>query len=127
MVDPGDPRRDRRDAWVLVSATGRHRAALVKFPRIYWLFSAVLMMAWALQTRWKRGSRLGLLAWIVGIVAGLLVLGRRVLEPVVSARFLLDALGVSAVLTGSSAAWFWLRGCARRVAERVPGGWQPYR
>ena len=63
--------------------------------------SAVLIIAWALRTRWQRGSRLGLSAGMAGLVAGLLVLRRHVLEPVVSARCLLDALGVSAVLTGT--------------------------
>jgi len=102
---------------VLVIATGSHRAALVNFLGIYWLFSAVLIIAWALRTRWKRGSRLGLLAGMVGLVAGLLVLGRHVLEPVVSARFLLDALGVPAVLTGT------LRLLGAFEVERRTGRW----
>ena len=50
---------------VLVIATGSRRAALVNFLGIYWLFSAVLTIAWALRTRWKRGTRLGLwLGWL---------------------------------------------------------------
>ena len=65
----------------------------MNFLGIYQLFSAVLIIAWGLRTRWKRGSRLGLLAGMVGLVAGLLMLGRHVLEPVVSDGFLLDALG----------------------------------
>jgi hypothetical protein len=79
------------------------------------LIGAVLTVAWALRTRWKRGSWLGLIAGVVGIVAGLLVLGRHVLEPVVFARFLVDALGVSAVLTGT------LRVSGAFEVERGPG------
>ena len=45
------------------------------------------------------------------------MLGRHVLEPVVSARFLLDALSVSAVLTGT------LRLLGAFEAERRTGRW----
>jgi uncharacterized membrane protein HdeD (DUF308 family) len=102
---------------VLAIATGSDRAALVNFLGIYWLFSALLVVVWALRTRWERGSRLGLLAGMISLVAGLLVLGRHVLEPVVSARFLVDALGVSAVLTGT------LRLAGAFEAERRTGRW----
>ena len=102
---------------VLAIATGSDRAALVNFLGIYWLFSAVLTLAWALRARWKPGSRLGLVAGTVGLVAGLLVLGRHILEPVVSARFLVDALGVSAVLTGT------LRLAGAFEVERRTGRW----
>jgi uncharacterized membrane protein HdeD (DUF308 family) len=102
---------------VLVIATGSHQAALVNFLGIYWLISAVLTIAWALRTRWQRGSRLGLVAGMIGVVAGLLVLGRHVLESVVSARFLIDALGVSAILTGT------LRLGGAFEAERRTGRW----
>src|SRR6266568_1459695 len=102
---------------VLAIATGSDRAALVNFLGIYWLFSAVLIIAWALRARWKPGSRLGLVAGIIGLVAGLLVLGRHVLEPVVSARFLVDAFAVSAVLTGT------LRLAGAFEVERRTGRW----
>jgi hypothetical protein len=54
---------------------------------------------------------------MIGLVAGLLVLGRHVLEPVVSARFLADAFGVSAVLTGT------LRLAGAFEVERRTGRW----
>jgi uncharacterized membrane protein HdeD (DUF308 family) len=54
---------------------------------------------------------------MIGLVAGLLVLGRHVLEPVVSARFLADAIGVSAVLTGT------LRLAGAFEVERRTGRW----
>ena len=85
VVDPGDPRPDRGHARVLVIATGSRRAALVNFLGIYWLFSAVLTIARALWTRVEARLPAGPLAGMVGLVAGLLVLGRHVLEPVVSA------------------------------------------
>ncbi len=102
---------------VLVTVTGSHRAALVNFLGIYWLVSAVLTIAWAQRIRWKRGSRLGLLAGMIGIVAGLLVLLRHVLEPIVFVWLLLDALGVSATLTGT------LRLAGAFEAERTTGRW----
>ena len=105
---------------VLAIATGSDRAALVNFLGIYWLFSAVLIIAWALRARWKPGSRLGLVAGIIGLVAGLLVLGRHLLEPVVSARFLVDAFAVSAVLTGT------LRLVGAFEVERRTGRWWTY-
>src|SRR6266571_5969265 len=105
---------------VLAIATGSDRAAMVNFLGIYWLFSAVLIIAWALRARWKPGSRLGLVAGMIGLVAGLLVLGRHGLEPVVSARFLVDAFGVSAVLTGT------LRLVGAFEVERQTGRWWTY-
>jgi uncharacterized membrane protein HdeD (DUF308 family) len=102
---------------VLVIVTGSHRMALVNFLGIYWLTGAALTATWALQTRWKRGSRLGLSAGVIGIVTGLLVLGRHALEPVLPAGFLLDALGASAVLTGT------LRLAGAFEVERRTGRW----
>ena len=54
---------------------------------------------------------------MIGLVAGLLVLGRHLLEPVVSARVLVDAFGVSAVLTGT------LRLAGAFEVERRTGRW----
>jgi hypothetical protein len=65
----------------------------------------------------KPGSRLGLLAGIIGLVAALLVLGHHVLEPVVSAQFLVDAFAVSAILTGT------LRLVGVFEVERRTGRW----
>lgn len=110
---------------VLVTATGTHRAALVNFLGIYWLFSAVRTIARALRTRWQRGSRLGLSAGMAGLVAGLLVLRRHVLEPVVSARFLLDDRDASAAggVRGRAAdrRWWTLGGLALGSVEIVLG------
>ncbi len=102
---------------VLAIVTGSHRAALINFLGIYWLISAVVTVAWALRTRWKRGSRLGLMAGAIGIVAGLLVLFRHVLQPIVADRFLQDALGVLAILTGA------LRLVGAFEVERRTGQW----
>lgn len=102
---------------VLVTITGSHRAALVNFLGIYWLISAVVTIAWALRTRWKRGSRLGLAAGVVGLVAGMLVLLRHVLQPVASTQLLLDVLGVAVILTGA------LRLAGAFEVERRTGRW----
>ena len=102
---------------VLVTITGSHRAALVNFLGIYWLISAVVTIAWALRTRWKRGSRLGLAAGMVGLVAGMLVLLRHVLQPVASTQLLLDVLGVAVILTGA------LRLAGAFEVERRTGRW----
>jgi uncharacterized membrane protein HdeD (DUF308 family) len=102
---------------VLVIVTGSHRSALVNFLGIYWLIGAILTVVWAVQTRWRRGSRLGLWAGVIGILAGLLVLGRHALESVVQVGFLLDALGASAILTGT------LRLAGAFEVERRTGRW----
>jgi hypothetical protein len=57
------------------------------------------------------------LAGIIGLVAALLVLGHHVLEPVVSAQFLVDAFAVSAILTGT------LRLVGVFEVERRTGRW----
>jgi uncharacterized membrane protein HdeD (DUF308 family) len=84
---------------VLVS--GNNRRMLANFIGIYWLLSAILTIRWALTVRWNRGSRLGLVAGIVGVVAASLMLLRRPLENVVSFGTLVVMLGIAAVLTGS--------------------------
>jgi uncharacterized membrane protein HdeD (DUF308 family) len=86
---------------VLAIATGNDRSALVNFLGVYWLLSAALTLGWALRVRWAAGSRLGLAAGAVGLVAALLVLLRKALAGVVPAGFLVDAFAVAAILIGT--------------------------
>jgi uncharacterized membrane protein HdeD (DUF308 family) len=77
------------------------RTMLANFIGFYWLLGGLLTLRWALTVRWRRGSHLGLVAGTVGIVAASLVLLRRQLEHVIPSGALIDALGISAVLTGT--------------------------
>jgi uncharacterized membrane protein HdeD (DUF308 family) len=86
-------------AAVLVSEGSRRM--LANFIGIYWLLSAALTIRWALTVRWDRGSRLGLVAGGVGIIAASLMLLRQPLRHVISFGTLVVVLGLAAVLTGS--------------------------
>ena len=86
---------------VAVLVTKGSRASLANFIGIYWLLSGILMIRWALTVRWKRGSRIGLVAGIVSILAALLMLARGPLQHVVSQDALIDVLGVTAIAMGS--------------------------
>ena len=102
---------------VLAVATGTHRSALLNFLGIYWLVSALLTITWALRIRWGRGSRLGLTAGIVGLVAAALVLLRGVLADAVPMSVLIDLFAVAAILTGI------LRLVGAFEVERRTGHW----
>ena len=77
------------------------RTMLANFIGLYWLLGGLLTLRWALTVRWRRGSHLGLVAGTVGIIGASLVLLRRQLEHVVASGILIDALAISAVLTGT--------------------------
>jgi uncharacterized membrane protein HdeD (DUF308 family) len=84
---------------VLVSEGNRRM--LANFIGVYWLLSGLVTCRWAITVRWRRGSRIGLAAGSVSVVAALLVLFRRPLEDLVSTNTLISLLGLAAVLTGS--------------------------
>jgi len=76
------------------------RAMLANFVGVYWLFSGLLTLRWALTVRWRRGSRIGLAAGSVSVAAAVLVLFRHELQHVVSSDTLINMLGIAIVLIG---------------------------
>lgn len=77
------------------------RAMLANFIGAYWLLSGLLMLRWALSVRWLRGSRIGLAAGSLSVIAAVLVLLRQPLQHLTSPNTLINVLGVAAVLIGS--------------------------
>jgi uncharacterized membrane protein HdeD (DUF308 family) len=67
---------------------------------IYWLLGSLLTLRWLARHRRPPGNRLVWAAAILGIVAGLLVLLRFLLEEVLSTNLVLTLLGLTAILTG---------------------------
>ncbi len=102
---------------------------LANFIGIYWLLGGVLMIQWARTVRWERGSRLGLAAGTVGIIAASIVLLRHELEHVISFQGLLVVLGIAAVLTGSLRFWVRSRSSSGPVTDgrSVGSPWAPWR
>jgi len=100
-----------------VLVTGGNRALLANFVGVYWLLSGILTIRWALTVRWLRGSRLGIAAGAVSVIAGVLVVLRQPLEHVISFNALIGILGTAAVLTGT------LRLLGAFEIERRTGRW----
>jgi uncharacterized membrane protein HdeD (DUF308 family) len=78
-----------------------HRAMIANFIGVFWLLSGLLAIRWALTVRWIRGSRIGLAAGSVSVIAAVLVLFRQQFQHLISPDTLINVLGVAAVLTGS--------------------------
>ncbi len=81
--------------------TENDRAMLANFLGVYWLLSGVLTIRWAVTVRWLRGSRIGLAAGGVSVIAAAMVLLRQPLEDLISLDALIGVLGVAALLMGS--------------------------
>jgi uncharacterized membrane protein HdeD (DUF308 family) len=84
----------------VVAAQG-DRAMLANFIGAYWLVSGLLTIRWALTVRWLRGSRIGLAAGCLGVIAALLVLLRGQLQGLIGSNALINLLGAAALLIGS--------------------------
>jgi uncharacterized membrane protein HdeD (DUF308 family) len=81
--------------------THSHREAVANFIGAYWLLSGLLTLRWAMTVRWRRGSRVGLAAGSVSVIAASLVLLRQQLQDLVTPDTLINVLGIAALLTGS--------------------------
>jgi uncharacterized membrane protein HdeD (DUF308 family) len=81
--------------------TQDNRAMLANFIGVYWLLSGLLTIRWAMTVRWLRGSRIGLAAGSLSVIAALLVLLREPLQDLIAPNILINVLGAAAVLTGS--------------------------
>jgi uncharacterized membrane protein HdeD (DUF308 family) len=81
--------------------TQDNRAMLANFIGAYWLLSGLLTLRWAMTVRWLRGSRIGLAAGSLSVIAALLVLLREPLQDLIAPNTLINVLGAAAVLTGS--------------------------
>jgi uncharacterized membrane protein HdeD (DUF308 family) len=86
---------------IAVLFTQDNRAMLANFIGVYWLLSGLLTIRWAVTVRWLRGSRIGLAAGCLSVIAALLVLLRTQLQDVIAPSTLINVLGAAAVLTGS--------------------------
>ena len=84
-----------------VLVTQDNRAMLANFIGVYWLLSGLLTLRWAVRVRWLRGSRIGLAAGSLSVIAALLVLLRGQLQDLIAPNILINLLGAAAVLTGS--------------------------
>ena len=76
------------------------RPALANFIGVYWLIGSLLTLRWVWRNRRMPGNRLVSAAAAAGVVAGILVLARLLLEDVLSVGVVLTLLGVTAILTG---------------------------
>ena len=85
---------------IAVSIT-QDRAMLANFIGVYWLLSGLLTLRWAMTVRWVRGSRIGLAAGSLSVIAAILVLLRTQLQDMIAPDTLINVLGAAALLTGS--------------------------
>jgi uncharacterized membrane protein HdeD (DUF308 family) len=74
------------------------RPMLANFMGMFWLAAGLMSLRWSASgDRSRRASRI---AGVIGVIAGLLVLGRSQVTTVVSAPVGITLLGVIAILTG---------------------------
>ena len=82
----------------LLLQTEKIRPVLANFMGIYWLLSGVLSLRWGLRGERSRG--LPLLAGVIGVLAGLAMLGRFSASSYISEEIFIFVLGAVLVLTG---------------------------
>ena len=81
--------------------TGDNRSILGNLLSTAWLAGAVLTLAWV-RTNWgRRGSRLSLIAGVVGIAGAIIGLSRFLIQSAISSDAALAILGATAVLVGA--------------------------
>lgn len=85
---------------ILLLLAGSDLNRLTTFVAVYWIVAAVLTLHWVSAHRTQPHRRLGLLAGTIGLVAGVAVVLRPLLDALLSSGALLDLLGASAVITG---------------------------
>jgi len=79
---------------------GSNLTRLTTFIAVYWIVAAVLTLNWVGAHRALPHRRLGFVAGVIGLVAGIAVVLRPLLNALVSRGVLLDLLGASALATG---------------------------
>ncbi len=80
--------------------SGASQPALVNFIAVYWLLGGLLTARWAFGTRWKAGSRVGLIAGVLAIVTGIVLLARRGLADVMSIHAVISLVAATTIITG---------------------------
>jgi uncharacterized membrane protein HdeD (DUF308 family) len=82
----------------LILQPDKSRPTLVNFIGMFWLAAGIMSLRWG--TSGERARRTSIVVGIVGIVAGVLVLGRFLLAQVVGEAPIVLLIGVVVVLTG---------------------------
>lgn len=82
----------------LIIQPDKSRPMLINFIGMFWLAAGVLSLRWS--TAGERAQRTSVVVSIVGIVAGVMVLGRFLLAQVVGEEPIVLLIGVIVVLTG---------------------------
>lgn len=85
---------------ITLLTTGSNLDRLTTFVAVYWIVAALLTLHWVAAHRTQPHRRLGFLAGTIGLVAGIAVVLRPLLDAVLGRGVLLDLLGASAIATG---------------------------
>lgn len=76
----------------------RSRPMLANFMGVYWLLSGVVSLRWGTAVRPMR--RLAIIAGVIGVLAGLMVVSRLLLQDFVGEVLIFNLIGFIMVLTG---------------------------
>jgi uncharacterized membrane protein HdeD (DUF308 family) len=82
----------------LILQPDKARPMLINFIGMFWLMGGVMSLRWGVSG--ERARRMSVIIGVVGIVAGVLILGRFLLAQVVGEEPVVLVLGVIIVLTG---------------------------
>jgi len=82
----------------LVLEPDKARPFLVNFIGVFWLASGIMSLRWGASG--ERARRMSVVVGIVGIVAGVLILGRFLLSQIVGEAPIMLLLGIIVMLTG---------------------------
>jgi uncharacterized membrane protein HdeD (DUF308 family) len=102
----------------LILHPDKTRPMLANFMGMFWLAAGIMSLRWSPSGR--RAPRAARVAGVIGVVAGLLVLGRFLIEDVVSEAVGITLLGGVAVLTGI---FHVMGGFERERTHRRLGSW----
>lgn len=79
---------------------GWNLSRLTTFIAVYWILAALVTLRWVGVHRELPHRPVGVIAGAIGLVVGLVVLVRPLIDELVSDGVLLDILGASAIVTG---------------------------
>jgi uncharacterized membrane protein HdeD (DUF308 family) len=85
---------------VALLVAGGGMSLLASFIGGYWIVGAVLTLRWVASSKGARGRSVGAIVGVVGLLAGILLFLRQLIDALIDQGLLLDFIGLSAIAMG---------------------------